>query len=409
MVSRDGGPVRRLALALLVTCLACRGEPANRTSGEARLAQMMDSLTPAVEQAVGLSFKTPPRSAVRTRAEVRRYLINKLDEELTPQRAGGVEATYHLLGMMPDSVDLRSLLLDLLTEQVVGFYDADSAMFFGVAGAPQEQLGVTVAHEMVHALQGQYLALDSMLRARGDNDRATAAQAILEGQAMVASIQVMAPSHDVLHDDAIWSMLKAQTRQAQNTMPQFGAAPLVVREGLIFPYVEGALFMQWWETRSGHADTVPFGARMPRSSEQILHPDRYAKGDEPLRIGIAAVPGDSVLHEDNLGELETTLLGAVLAGRNDPSYDPALGWGGDRYRVVATSDGPALVWYLVFDDPASAARFDAGTGALLRKRQRKGYRADFTMLDISGHRAARFVMAPVAWPGWKALPGASIP
>lgn len=399
---------RRLLVIAAFLAVACRGERVGSGSDEARLAHLMDSLTPAVEQAVGLKFTTPPRSAVRTRADVRRYLTNKLDEELTPERAQGVEAAYRLFGMMPDSVDLRALLLNLLTEQVVGYYDADSAMFFGVAGAQPEQLGVTVAHEMVHALQGQYLPLDSLLKARGDNDRATAAQAILEGQAMLASIQVMAPSHDVLHDDAVWTMLRQQTRSAQSTMPAFGAAPLIVREGLVFPYVEGALFMRWWETQSAHTDTVPFGGLMPQSSEEILHPDRYARGDAPLRVVIAPVPGDSILHEDGLGELETVLLGTVLSGRSEPSYDPPLGWGGDRYRVIVTRDGPALVWYLVFDDAASAARFDAGTGALLRKQARAGYRASFEMLDVSGRPAARYVMAPSAWGGWNQIPRATV-
>jgi hypothetical protein len=398
---------RRSLVWLLLLAAACRGEQPGSTPDEARLAHVMDSLAPAVEKAVGLTFKSPPKSAIRSREEVRRYLTNKLDEELTPDRERGVEAAYRLLGMMPDSVNLRALLLDLLTEQVVGYYDADSAMFFGVAGAPPEQLGVTVAHEMVHALQGQYLSLDSLLKARGDNDRATAAQAILEGQALLASIQVMAPSHDVLHDDAVWTMLKAQTRRAQNTMPKFGAAPLVVREGLIFPYVQGALFMRWWETQSGHADTVPFGALMPQSSEEILHPERYTASDVPLRVVIDSVPGEKVLHEDGLGELETTLLGATLA-REEPKYEPPLGWGGDRYRVIDSADGPALIWYLVFDDNASAARFEAGTGALLRKQQRKGYRGEFTTTQVSGHPAARYVMAPAGWTGWKALPEAAV-
>ena len=398
----------RIVSILVLLLAACRGDQPGSTPEAARLAHVMDSLKPAVEQAVGLTFKSPPRSAIRSRDEVRRYLVNKLDEELTPERERGVEAAYRLLGMIPDSVSLRALLLDLLTEQVVGYYDADSAMFFGVAGAPPEQLGVTVAHEMVHALQGQYVNLDSLLKARGDNDRVTAAQAILEGQALLASIQVMAPSHDVLNDDAVWSMLKAQTRQAQSTMPKFGAAPLVVREGLIFPYVEGALFMRWWETQSGHADTVPFGVLMPQSSEEILHPERYTHGDAPLGVVIDSVPGERILHEDGLGELETTLLSATLAREPEPKYEPPLGWGGDRYRIVDTPDGPALIWYLVFDDAAAAARFDAGTGALLRKQQRKGYRGEFSMTEVSGHPAARYEMAPEGWAAWSSMPGAKV-
>jgi hypothetical protein len=115
-----------------------------------------------------------------------------------------------------------------------------------------------------------------------------------------------------------------------------------------------------------------------------------------------------VLHEDDFGELETSVLASVLAGQAAPSYQPALGWGGDRYRVVETPDGPALIWYLVFDDAESASRFDSGTGALLRQQQRSGYRGEFTMTGASGHPAARYVMAPVSWAGWTSIPGAQV-
>ena len=76
-------------------------------------------------------------------------------------------------------------------------------MLFGVAGAEREQLRLVLAHEMVHALQGQYLPLDSILDATDNNDRLTAAQAILEGQATLASIEVLAPGQDVHRDAAV--------------------------------------------------------------------------------------------------------------------------------------------------------------------------------------------------------------
>ena len=44
------------------------------------------------------------------------------------------------------------------------------------AGAPREIARITVAHELIHALQDQYLNLDSLQRATGDADRTLAAQ-----------------------------------------------------------------------------------------------------------------------------------------------------------------------------------------------------------------------------------------
>ncbi|HEU4699666.1 MAG TPA: hypothetical protein VFS40_10825, partial [Gemmatimonadales bacterium] len=146
-----------VGLALLLS-LACRGERVDAQRPQT-IEHLVDSLRPAVERATGLTFREPVRSAVRSKAEVRAYLAAKLDEELPPARAKGLEAAYRLFGMIPDTLALRPLLLDLLTEQVVGYYDPDSLTLFGVAGTDPQQLKLVLAHEMVHALQGQYLPL----------------------------------------------------------------------------------------------------------------------------------------------------------------------------------------------------------------------------------------------------------
>jgi hypothetical protein len=392
----------RVALAAAIAAGAgCRGSARVPPSA----GQLVDSLRPAVEQAAGLRFRTPPRVAMRSREQVRAYLAGKLDAELPESRARGMEAAYRLFGLIPDSVRLRPLLLELLSEQVVGYYDADSAMLFAVTGSPREQLRLVMAHEMVHALQGQYLPLDSIFHDLRSNDRLTAAQAILEGQATVASIGIYTAGTGRTADDDFWTMYGDQVREQQASMPVFARAPLVVREGLIFPYVAGAEFMHWWATASGHADTMPYGPRMPASTEQVLHPDRYARGDAPLRIVLDS--SGPVLHEDVLGEMETRVLVAQLVRSTRPDELPALGWGGDRYRVVDTPGGPALIWYIVFDDPAAAARFARQAGSLALTA-RPGYRALFEPVTLDGRSGVRYVLAPVAWSGWTALPAAHV-
>lgn len=392
------------SVCLLVVLAACRGEPADAQRDEgAEFARLVDSLAPAVSAAVGLPFKEPPRSALRSRDDVRRFVTVKLADELPPDRVRGIEAAYQLFGMLPDSINIQMVLLDLLTEQIVGYYDPDSAMLYGVAGVPREQLGLMAAHELVHALQGQYLPLDSILSARGSNDRTTAAQSIFEGQAMVASIQVLAGGRDVLAEDAVWDMLRQQAQAAQASSLTFGRAPLVIREALLFPYIEGAEFMRWWKRASGHGDSVPFGPRLPQSTEQILHPDRYSAGDGPVSITIGAMPG-AVLHEDVLGEMEMQLLAATLRGASQPSYQPALGWAGDRYRVVASPDGPALVWFVAFDDARGQARFAERIGNRLGSLQRPGYRQQLDPIRLGERNGIRWVMAPTTWAGWGALP-----
>ena len=395
--------MRRARCLVLVAMLvgACRGEA--RQSREARgdddLARLVDSLRAPVEQATGLRFTSPPRSAMRSREQVRAYLIGKLDEELPPKRLNGLETTYRLFGLLPDTLQLRPLLLELYSEQVAGFYDPDSAMLFGVEGADRTQLRLVLAHELIHALQGQHLPLDSILGARENNDRLAAAQAILEGQATLASLDVLAPGQGVAQNPQFWELYREQVRQQQSSMPVFRRAPLVLREALIFPYLQGAEFMHWW-TSEGH-DSLPYGPRMPVSTEQILHPDRYARGDVPVMLAFA--PDSSVLYEDVLGENEIRVILATLAGSDEVQTVVPVGWGGDRFRLYRMPAGEALVWFVVWDDGRSGERF-LKSAAGLRRTSRPGYRAALDSVRVGGLPATRFILAPVGWEGWQALP-----
>ena len=78
------------------------------------------------------------------------------------------------------------------------------------------------------------------------------------------------------------------------------------------------------------------------STEQVLHPERYARGDVPLAVTIDTMPG--MIVRDVLGEFETGILIAALTGFPRPDELPALGWGGDQYSVISTADRPAPTW-----------------------------------------------------------------
>ncbi len=393
-------------LALMLMLTACRGEARQerQASGDAELALLVDSLRAPVEQATGLRFTSPPKSAMRSREQVRAYLLAKLDEELPPARLRGLETTYRLFGLLSDTLHLRPLLLDLYTEQVAGFYDPDSAMLFGVEGADRTQLRLVLAHELIHALQGQHLPLDSILDARENNDRLAAAQAILEGQATLASLEVLAPGQGIAQNPQFWELYREQVRQQQSSMPVFRRAPLVLREALIFPYLQGAEFMHWWRTES--REGLPYGSRMPVSTEQILHPARYSKGDVPVPLTFPADSG--VLYEDVLGEAEVRVILATLAGSDEVQTVLPIGWGGDRYRLYGSPGGEALVWYVVWDDARSGERFQRSAAGLRGAAGRPGYRATLDTLTLGGHAATRFVLAPNGWERWNRLPEATV-
>jgi hypothetical protein len=142
---------------------------------------------------------------------------------------------------------------------------------------------------------------------------------------------------------------------------------------------------------------------MPGSTEQILTPERFRKGDQP--VSLRFVTGGPRTYEDDLGELEIRVLDAELRGDVEVPRDVApIGWGGDLYGVYDSAERAALVWYVVWDDSTSGNHFLATTGARLRARSRPGYRVELSRVEVDGRPASRFVIAPTGWAGWRDVP-----
>jgi len=397
--------IRRLAFPLAIGLAACRGEAPGH-AGDAAVAALIDSAVPQVERAVGMKFSQPPRYAVRSKEQVRRFLLEKLEAEYPDERVRGIEQTYQLLGLLPDTIDTKQLLLGLYAEQVAGYYDPDSTTLYIVEGAEGDQLRLVLAHELVHALQHERLPLEQLLGASGNADAQVAFQAVMEGHATLAMLGVILPDPTLLLDAQFWELYRDQIRNAQTTMPIFQSAPLVLREGLVFPYLAGAEFMRWWET-TGSGEPFPGPGELPTSTEQILHPDRYRAHDEPLAVRFAE-PSDGVLHEDTMGELEIQIWRTILRGGGEVLTDLAIGWGGDRYRLYDSSVGPALVLYIAWDDSSSARRFADGPAKRFSEEGRTGYRTAVERLSLDGHPTVRVVRAPEEWSRWGDLPRARI-
>ena len=383
--------------------LACR-ERAQAVQSEAELRDMVRRMMPSVSQNAQLTFKREPLVLRRSRDQVRDYVIHKFDQDLPPRELAGLEAALHRFGLIPDTMQLRPTMIDLLTEQIAGYYDPDSNALYIPADIEPSTLRVVVSHELVHALQDQYVSLDSIITQQGHNDRRSAAQAILEGQATLVQLSVLMPEQrpDTFPVGWFWQQRVVMARLQTTQMERFAHAPVWLREGLIFPYLGGADFIVWFRrNRVGRSVLTA----MPRSTEQILHPDRYAAGDEPTELAFTAGT-DMVRYEDGLGEFETRLLLQQHLGDEAEATLLATGWDGDRYQVLGPG-GEALAWYSVWDDARAADRFAAGLERAWRRwrgADPKAGRWEVRRLEIDGRPAVRLVDAPAAWSGWKHLP-----
>jgi len=322
---------------------------------------------PMIEKAIGLKFKAPPKIEMRSKAQVREFVMKQLTDSQAVRDITGQEAAYKRLGMIPDTLKLQAFLTNLLEEQIVGYYDPRTKVLYVVEGAAKDVAGITITHELVHALQDQYISLDSVQKTRGDNDRLSATQAVFEGQAVYEQISIMLGGSNIaINLPGGWDRVRDLIRESQASMPIFAAAPMVIQETLIFPYLSGAEFYRNYKERE--PGTVIYN-NMPASTEQIIHPAAFfVNRDAPTKVTLGTLSNATNSYENGVGEFETRLfLFEHLADQNE-AVRGASGWDGDRYAVVNTPQGPGIVWLTVWDSPVEAGEFFDFAGQAVAKR-----------------------------------------
>jgi hypothetical protein len=338
-------------LVTVALVAACRERPSEKTVYEAKVAEVI----PKIEEAIGLPFKSPPKVEVRSKDEVRMFVEQQLDDSLARVQLAGQEAALKRFGLIPDTMSLRALLISVLEEQIGGYYDPRTKVLYIVEGTAEEAVGVTVTHELIHALQDQYINLDSVMRATGDDDRLAAAQAVLEGQATYEQMRIMFGREMADALPGGWDRVREEIRINRAKWPVFAAAPLVVQEMLLFPYLSGAEFMRAF--RAKNPTGTPYDA-MPTSTEQIMHPGLYlGERDEPIGVAIPSLPGATVTHENTVGEFTARLYLYQHLRDQKAAISGAAGWDGDRFALVRTSRGEGVIWVSAWDTQVDAGDF----------------------------------------------------
>lgn len=385
-------------LGALVAALACRDRPA---PGAGPYAAIVAQEVPAIERAAGIRFKRPPRVQRRTRDQVRAFVLREIADSAAQRELAGTTAAYRLLGLVPDTLDMRRLLVDLLTEQVIGFYDPATRVLYVVDGAPREALRLTVTHELVHALQDQYISLDSLQNIHGDDDRAMAAQAVFEGQATYDQLAAMlGPGNVAVALPGGWDRVRDLIRNNREAMPVYARAPLVIQETLIFPYLSGAEFVRTFAERRPRAQ--PWEP-LPASTEQVLHPQAYFRTPRDTPITVRFAPrGIASVYENNLGEFVTRLLLFQHLGNQSEATRGAAGWGGDRYVVwgdtARGTAGASIAWATAWDTREDAADFYGLLQRVAEARDpaRRGRRMAVTTGEIGGRAVVLLVDTPAS-------------
>lgn len=308
-----------------------------------------------------LPILRPVKSGAQTRAEIEQMLVKNLSENSTPEQMRASSMALRKFGLTPADFDLRSFIIKLYAEQVAGYYEPKTQQFYLADWISLDEQKPVMAHELTHALQDQHFNLRRLEKwPKHDSDAELAAHALVEGDATVAMMQYImrSPLRQL-------AMFKSMVAGASSSTEQLEKAPRVLRESLMFPYAQGSFFASEIYKRGGWELVSKSYEYLPKSTEQILHPEKYFAREEPLAKiewkNISGLLGKNwkMIDHDVNGEWGYYLVLDQFIQSTDESRRAVAGWNGDRYVLYEgpTKDELLIAQYTHWDTEQDAQEF----------------------------------------------------
>ena len=361
------------------------------------LAKLVAEMEKEVETLRGWKFKHPVEAGVYTVDQLRAFMESFPPDDATAKAMMARNTAAHrLIGLIPPGCDPEKAFTDATSVFVPAIYDHRSGTL-GIVKRESEldydslSLRVSIVHELTHAMDDQYYDLDSLMESGGGtSDAGAVSGAIIEGAAIVMQTRYEDKAGRTGKFDV--AAAKQDTRDEMAQMKTLFESPPYVTTFLArFPC--GVRFLARGKPKTamstdsdgGVADAVRMAStNVPRSSEQILHPEKYwhdDKRDEPVVVNdedvekLLAAEGLQVIYTDTIGELLCAVLAAPdrtvnPMGMAMPGYwtnEGAMGWGGDRLFLLAAEpiaeDEQELaetlyaLWLTTWDTPIDRSEF----------------------------------------------------
>jgi hypothetical protein len=342
------------------------GPSAAASQDAAAVYQTIEDQVVAIRQ---LQPKAPVNPTLLDDAGIKKYVADSFAKDNPQALIDANQRIYEAFGLLPEGASLKDLYVELLGSQVAGLYSPDDKKLYvvsktGSLGAIEKS---TFSHEYTHALQDQNFDLGSLqLDEVGQGDRSLARLSLVEGDATL-SMSLWQLQH--LTSAELGQLMSAAADDPSTK--QLLEMPPILRESLLFPYFQGLAFVQGLQAQGGWGAVDDAFARPPASTEQILHPEKYAADEAPVAVSL---PGDlagrlgtgwKVALQDTFGEFQLALwLRQDHALSTADANAAAAGWGGDRVAEITGPNGAwAVVYRVAFDTTADATAFEKAAGS----------------------------------------------
>ena len=326
------------------------------SSGPSEVAEVFSAIEADVVELRELEPPDIGPAEIIDRDQLARELEEMLADEWTRDELFRSNLTLRAMGLLSADQDLRELTEQLLAGQVIGFYDpAEERMVVVSDEGLSVTARITYAHEYTHALQDAAFDSFDTREELTDDDAILARQALEEGDATFVMFQ--------------WALQHLTAEElsdvAAQPVPDMTGIPEWMVAQLVFPYEQGFAFVTSLRGSGGWAAVNDAYTDAPVSTEQVIHPEKFAAGEDPLPVEAPALAdvfgrGWRDLEPTTMGEAMIDIWLTHLGLDDTAAAAAAAGWGGDRL-VVATGLDEAWVmaWRLAWDSAAEADEFAA--------------------------------------------------
>jgi hypothetical protein len=330
--------------------------PTRITPGEAKeLFASVDGILQFGSRDTGLAVLHSVKRQLVTRDQVERYLTQQLHHDRDAKRLERSELVLKKFGLLDRDFQLQPFLIQLLREQIAGYYNDKTNTVSLLDWIPPEEQKPVLAHELTHALQDQHIHLEKWDRqsdlstarnVQQDNlhiatdEQDTARDAVIEGQAMAVFIDyALSPTgKNLLTAPGIADKMNEAMSDSSDS-PTLANAPLLLQRSMLFPYVDGLNFVR--AVLAAKGKQAAFAGMLdhpPSSTYEIMTPQIYLKhGEVPLLhmpdihplIDSEYLPYDIGV----MGEFDVKLMAELFVG---PALANALApaWRGGIYYMA---------------------------------------------------------------------------
>lgn len=334
--------------------------------GAGPILERVDAVLADVVSLRGLTPRESVPVELLTREELGILLETKLQEDLLQEDIRVEERVLRRLGALSGEASYRDVLVGLYMSEITGLYDEDSDRLYLLDDLPAQSEEPTLAHELFHGIQDQIFGL-TMVRPENEHmgDASLAATALIEGDAVGVMIDYQLGGALSFTDIPNFAEYMTTTVVESGISGEVSTVPRFLAERILFPYIEGLLFVHYLKLAAGWEIVNQAYLDPPLSTEQILHPERYLERDQPTRLELdvssMVEAGFVVTYDQVLGELQWRSLfrhniNEVVSER--AIGNAAAGWDGDRFFALEdASDRMILISMSVWDSYQDAVEF----------------------------------------------------